>query len=111
MENDFIADVSKPILLFFLGLVIGTIKAYIFRTPLSKKGELIKYQKYLIKPVFWTFVAMFSLFIIIGIAVQNSYSDIEKYVEVLQKSLIAGLYASAGVYVFMLWSANLIRRV
>ena len=102
MES-FLQELIKPFILFGIGFLIGLAKAHLRKSPLSKKEELIRYHNYLKKPVFWSFVAMFTIFLVLGIAASGNP------LEVFKKSLLAGLYTSAAIYVFMIWGANLIR--
>ena len=102
MDN-FTRQLFLVVFLFVIGFAKGLINAYTRKSPLSKKGEMINYHKYLAKPVMWSFIIGFILFLLLGFTVNKDY------VEVAKKSLLAGLYASAGIYVFMIWGANLIR--
>jgi len=102
--NDFPQNLLIPLGIFLLGGISAYIKAHLQRSPLSKTGAFLEYHRFLKKPVFWSFVAMFVLFVALGFSVNPDK------VEVLQKSLMAGLCAAAGCYGIMLWGANLIRR-
>lgn len=101
--EDFQTELLKPVFLFVLGFIMGVIKAFLRKSPLSKKEEFIEYHKYLKKPVIWGFIIMFAIVVIFGFPLN------ENKIEVIQKAVIAGLYASAGIYIFMIWGANLIR--
>ena len=103
MEN-FLPAIGKALLIFLIGFILGIIKAYLRKSPISKKEEFIRYHQYLKKPVLWSFVAMFSLALIFGFLMET---DI---VTSLQKATVAGLFTAGGIYVFMIWGANLIRQ-
>jgi len=99
----FLLELSKPFFVFVIGFLMGIVKAIIRKSPISKKQEFINYHKYLFKPVVWTFIVTFVVFLLIGLGVGSNK------IEVVQKSLIAGFYGMAATYVFMIWGANLIR--
>jgi len=103
MEN-FTNTLLYAILIFALFFLSGIFKAYIRKSPLSEKGEYIKYHKYLAKPVFWSFVAMFALVFGFGWLADSDLT------QVAQKATVAGLYTALCVYGFMIWGANLIRK-
>lgn len=102
MEN-FLNDLIGPFVILAIGLVSGYLKASSRNTPLSKPGEFLKYIKSLYKPAFWAFVSMFAIVFIFGAFVNDDY------LEVLHKAIIAGLYTSGVVFIFMIWGANLLR--
>ncbi len=102
MDN-FHLEVLKPILLILFGFVIGVVKAFIRKTPLSNKEEIINFHKHLAKPVCYGFLTIFILLLIGGFFVNDNL------VEVFQKALLFALYTSAAIYIFMIWGANLIR--
>ena len=102
MEN-FLQDLLGPLIVLTLGLLSGYLKAYTRNTPLAKPGEFIKYIQSLYKPAFWAFVSMFAIVFIFGAFVNDNY------LEVLQKAIIAGLYTSVVVFIYMIWGANLLR--
>jgi len=103
MEN-FTSTLFFAILLFAVFFLSGIFKAYIWKSPLSEKGEYMKYHKYLAKPVFWSFVAMFALVFGFGWLADSDLT------QVAQKATVAGLYTALAVYAFMIWGANLIRK-
>lgn len=90
--------------IFALLFLSGIFKAYIRKSPLSDKGEYLKYHKYLMKPAFWTFVAMFALVFGLGWLADSDLT------QVAQKATVAGLYTTLCVYGFMTWGANLMRK-
>lgn len=100
---DFLTEVSKPLFIFLVGALIGVVKAWLRKSPISKKEEFLNYHRYLKKPVIWTFITMFLIFLLIGLGVNPDKT------EVFQRALIYGLYASAAIYIFMIWGANLIK--
>lgn len=101
--DDFLTELAKPFFIFLFGALIGIIKAWLRKSPISKKEEFLNYHRYLKQPVIWTFIVMFLIFLLIGLGVNPDK------VAVLKRSLIAGLYASAALYVFMIWAANLLK--
>ncbi len=103
MEN-FWVEIWLPFFILIAGTAVGLLRAYIYKTPLAQKGEFANYVRFMKKPVFWSFVVMFLLFFLLGLTVNSDK------VAVFQKSLLAGLYAASGVFVIMIWGANLIRK-
>lgn len=65
MDN-FPEELSKPLMLIIFTFLIGVVKAFLRKSPLSKKDELIKYHQYLKKPVILGFAMMFFLVFILG---------------------------------------------
>ncbi len=103
MDN-FTTILLYGLLLFVVFFLSGVFKAYMTKSPLSEKEELIKYHKYVAKPMFWTFIVMFAMVFGLGWLAD---SDL---IQVAQRATIAGLYTALCVYVFMIWGANLIQK-
>ncbi|MBK6901481.1 MAG: hypothetical protein IPH04_01370 [Saprospirales bacterium] len=102
MEN-FFGLLLSAFLLFVIGFLTGVVKAYIRKSPISKKEQLIQYHRHIKTPVFWSFVAMFLLVLLFGLLMKV------EFIPLLQKATIAGLFTSGGIYIFLIWGANLIR--
>jgi hypothetical protein len=101
--EDFLQQLLGPVFLLAIGLASGYLKAFSRDSPLAKPGEFIQYIKRLSKPAIWAFVSMFAIVFIFGAIVNNDY------LEVLQKAIVAGLYTTGVVFIFMIWGANLLR--
>ncbi|MCB0636278.1 MAG: hypothetical protein KDC54_06655 [Lewinella sp.] len=101
--EDFPKLLLAGLFLFLFWFVVVIIKAYLRNSPLSRKEELIKYHRYLVKPVGWSFVAMFVLVLLFGVLMSKDW------LAVLQRATVAGWLTAGGIYVFMIWGANLIR--
>lgn len=102
--EDFTRHLFTGFFLFVFGFVLGVLKAYLRGSVLSSKEELISYHQYLKKPVFWTFVAMFVLVVVFGLLGGG------ELIPVLQIATAGGLYSSGGIYLFMIWGANMVRK-
>lgn len=102
--GNFWAEIWLPFFILLVGTAAGMLRAYIYKTPLAQKGEFVNYIRFMKKPVLWSFIVMFLLFFLLGLTVNNDK------VAVFQKSFLAGLYAASGIFIMMIWGANLIRK-
>ena len=59
--EDFQQHLFIPLAMIIFGGILEFIKAHLRKSPLSKSGEFIKYNKQLAKPIFYGFITMFIL--------------------------------------------------